>query len=82
MHRLEPMVHEMERIREPVLIIGHQGVLRVIYAYYMVGFRGVVFSGLTMNVRAFRDPKPPTSAYHSTLLLSSLLIRKAPCHLP
>jgi len=35
MHRLEPMIHEIERIREPVMIIGHQGVLRVIYAFYM-----------------------------------------------
>lgn len=35
MHRLDPMVHEIERIREPVMIIGHQGVLRVIYAFYM-----------------------------------------------
>lgn len=25
----------MERIREPILIVGHQGILRIIYAYYM-----------------------------------------------
>jgi broad specificity phosphatase PhoE len=33
--RLEPIIIEMERHREPLLIIGHQGVLRIIYAFYM-----------------------------------------------
>lgn len=33
--RLEPLAHEMERTREPVLVIGHQGILRIIYAYFM-----------------------------------------------
>ena len=33
--RLEPMIIEMERHREPLLIIGHQGILRIIYAFYM-----------------------------------------------
>jgi len=33
MLRLEPLAHEMERTREPVLIIGHQGIHRIIYAY-------------------------------------------------
>mmetsp|Transcript_7516 Transcript_7516/g.11276 ORF Transcript_7516/g.11276 Transcript_7516/m.11276 type:complete len:525 (-) Transcript_7516:310-1884(-) len=32
--RLEPLAHEMERTREPVLIIGHQGILRILYAYF------------------------------------------------
>jgi len=32
--RLEPMVIEMERHREPVLIVAHQGILRIIYAFY------------------------------------------------
>lgn len=34
-HRLEPLMLEMERFREPLIICGHQGVLRVIYAYWM-----------------------------------------------
>jgi len=34
-HRLDPIVHEMERHREPLLIIAHQGILRLIYAYYL-----------------------------------------------
>jgi len=33
--RLEPIVIEMERHREPLLIVGHQGILRIIYAFYM-----------------------------------------------
>ena len=33
--RLEPMAQEMERVREPILIIGHQGILRILYAYFM-----------------------------------------------
>jgi broad specificity phosphatase PhoE/predicted kinase len=31
--RLEPLVLEIERLREPLLIIGHQAALRVLYAY-------------------------------------------------
>lgn len=33
--RIEPIVLEMERHREPLLIVGHQGILRIIYAFYM-----------------------------------------------
>lgn len=33
--RLEPLAQEMERVREPVLIVGHQGILRILYAYMM-----------------------------------------------
>ena len=33
--RLEPIVIEMERHNEPLLIVGHQGILRIIYAFYM-----------------------------------------------
>mgnify|MGYP000380027403 CR=1 FL=1 len=31
--RLDPIIHEIERARDPILIIAHQGILRVIYAY-------------------------------------------------
>ena len=34
-HRLDPIVHEMESYQHPLLIIGHQGILRVLYAYFM-----------------------------------------------
>jgi broad specificity phosphatase PhoE len=33
--RLEPVAEEMERTREPVLIVAHQGILRILYAYFM-----------------------------------------------
>ena len=33
--RLEPVILELEREREPILVIGHQAVLRVLYAYFM-----------------------------------------------
>ena len=33
--RLEPIIIEMERHKEPLLIVAHQGILRIIYAFYM-----------------------------------------------
>lgn len=33
--RLEPVIFELERERRPVLVIGHQAVLRALYAYMM-----------------------------------------------
>jgi broad specificity phosphatase PhoE/predicted kinase len=33
--RLEPVIFELERENAPVLVIGHQGVLRALYAYLM-----------------------------------------------
>lgn len=33
-NRLEPVIFEIERIMEPLLIIGHQAVLRCLYAYF------------------------------------------------
>ena len=33
--RLEPVIFELERERAPVLLIGHQAVLRALYAYMM-----------------------------------------------
>ena len=33
--RIEPIILEMERHREPLLIVAHQGILRIIYAFYM-----------------------------------------------
>lgn len=29
------VVHEIERLRDPVLLVGHQGIIRVLYAYFM-----------------------------------------------
>ncbi|GBG35017.1 6-phosphofructo-2-kinase/fructose-2,6-bisphosphatase [Hondaea fermentalgiana] len=33
--RLDPIIHEVERQRDPILIVGHQGILRIIYAYFV-----------------------------------------------
>jgi broad specificity phosphatase PhoE len=33
--RLEPLTHDLERTREPILIVGHQGIHRILYAYFM-----------------------------------------------
>lgn len=34
--RLEPVISEMEREGESIVIVGHQAVLRVIFGYLMV----------------------------------------------
>jgi len=34
-HRLEPVIFELERSTKPVLIISHRAVLRCLYAYFM-----------------------------------------------
>jgi broad specificity phosphatase PhoE/predicted kinase len=34
-HRLDPLIIELERQREPVLIVGHQAVLRALFGYLM-----------------------------------------------
>eukprot|EP00510_Aplanochytrium_minuta_P003113 CAMPEP_0184016392 /NCGR_PEP_ID=MMETSP0954-20121128/6904_1 /TAXON_ID=627963 /ORGANISM="Aplanochytrium sp, Strain PBS07" /LENGTH=548 /DNA_ID=CAMNT_0026297409 /DNA_START=162 /DNA_END=1808 /DNA_ORIENTATION=+ len=33
--RLDSVIHEIERLRDPVLIVGHQGILRILYSYFM-----------------------------------------------
>ncbi|CAD8161736.1 unnamed protein product [Paramecium octaurelia] len=33
-HRVEPIIYEIERSREPVLVIAHVAVLKCLYAYY------------------------------------------------
>jgi broad specificity phosphatase PhoE len=33
--RLDPIVHEVERQEDPVLVVGHQGILRILYAYFV-----------------------------------------------
>ena len=33
--RLDQLIHELERQHDPVLIVAHQGILRIVYAYMM-----------------------------------------------
>lgn len=47
--RLDPLVHELESYSEPVLIVGHQAVLRLIYAYF-VGTFNLCYSCLCYHV--------------------------------
>lgn len=37
--RLEPLAHEMERLQQPLVIVAHQAILRVLYTYLMEGTR-------------------------------------------
>jgi 6-phosphofructo-2-kinase/fructose-2,6-biphosphatase len=32
--RLEPVIFELERLKFPVVVVGHQAVLRCLYAYF------------------------------------------------
>lgn len=34
-NRLEPVIFELERQQNPILIIGHQAVIRCLYAYFL-----------------------------------------------
>jgi len=33
-HRVEPIIFEIERSKDPVIVVAHQGVLRCLYAYF------------------------------------------------
>mmetsp|Transcript_33265 Transcript_33265/g.30213 ORF Transcript_33265/g.30213 Transcript_33265/m.30213 type:complete len:140 (+) Transcript_33265:988-1407(+) len=33
-HRLEPLIYEMERNKDPVIVVAHNCVLRCLYAYF------------------------------------------------
>lgn len=33
-NRLDSIVHDVERMQDPILIVGHQGILRILYAYF------------------------------------------------
>jgi broad specificity phosphatase PhoE len=35
LHRLEPVLFEMERATSPLVIVAHQAVLRCLYAYFL-----------------------------------------------
>jgi broad specificity phosphatase PhoE len=33
-HRIEPVIFEMERIKSPIIVIGSQGIMRCLYGYF------------------------------------------------
>ncbi|KAJ1430670.1 6-phosphofructo-2-kinase-domain-containing protein, partial [Ochromonadaceae sp. CCMP2298] len=57
--RLEPIIIEMERHREPLLIVAHQGILRIIYAFYMDKTRAEApYLSIPLNVVVELNPGP------------------------
>jgi len=58
-HRLEPIVLEMERCQEPLLIIAHQGILRLIYAYF-VGIERDMAPHVSIPLNAVINLRPGT----------------------
>jgi broad specificity phosphatase PhoE len=57
--RLEPIIIEMERHQEPLLIVAHQGILRIIYAFYMGHSRAEApFLSIPLNVVVELQPGP------------------------
>mmetsp|Transcript_21661 Transcript_21661/g.42544 ORF Transcript_21661/g.42544 Transcript_21661/m.42544 type:complete len:486 (-) Transcript_21661:350-1807(-) len=56
--RLDPIIHEVEKQRDPVLIVGHQGILRIIYAYFVGGTReDAPFVSIPLNTVIKLNPK-------------------------
>ena len=33
--RLDPIAQEIQRCKQPLLVVGHQGILRILFAYFM-----------------------------------------------
>ena len=57
--RLDPLIQELESYREDVLIVGHQGVLRLIYAYF-AGFDRVEAATLSIPLNTVIKLTPRT----------------------
>ena len=59
--RLEPIIIEMERHQEPLLIVAHQGILRIIYAFYKGNSRNEApFLSIPLNEVIELTPGPVT----------------------
>jgi broad specificity phosphatase PhoE len=71
--RLEPIIIEMERHQEPLLIIGHQAVLRIIYAFYMGLSRAQApHLSIPLNTIIELNPGPVECTVTRTILYSPL----------
>ena len=58
MTRLDPLIHEIERIRDPLLIIAHRGIHRIIYAYFMgIPREEAPFCKIPLNTLIKLEPK-------------------------
>jgi broad specificity phosphatase PhoE len=69
--RLEPIIIEMERHREPLLIIGHQGILRIIYAFYM-GLSRAEAPYVSIHLNTVYEMVP--TAYHCAVNIHTLYV--------
>jgi len=41
-HRIEPVIFEIERQADPVIIVAHQAVLRCLYAYFTCNDKAII----------------------------------------
>lgn len=56
--RLEPLIFEVERQKEPLLIVSHLAVLRCLYAYFLdLPMEEVPFLTIGLNTLIRLDPK-------------------------
>lgn len=63
--RLEPVIVEIERRREPVLIVGHQAVLRALYGYF-AGIPQDACPHLELKLHTVIEFTPAESGYEET----------------
>ena len=56
--RLEPLIFEVERQKEPLLIVAHLAVLRCLYAYFLdLPMEELPFLSINLNTLIRLDPK-------------------------
>ena len=77
--RLEPVIFELERERAPVLVVGHQAVLRALYAYMMDRPAERVPLRSPSRSTPSSSSSPPPTAARSGASSSSRAKRAATC---
>jgi broad specificity phosphatase PhoE len=81
MQRLDPIIHELERQTDPVLLVGHQGILRIIYAYFMGLNRfETPFVAIDFNTVTKLTPEAYECGVEKYLLLEHKGPKDAPSH--
>jgi broad specificity phosphatase PhoE len=56
--RLEPIIFELERQEEPLLIVAHQAVLRCLYAYFLdLSTEELPYLSIPLNTLIRLEPK-------------------------
>ncbi len=68
--RIEPLSHDLERTREPVLIVGHQGIHRILYAYFMgLSRKEAPFVRIPLNHVIILRPHAVSIKQHSRIII-------------